>query len=239
MTDAQTTPPPVPDLRPWAASAAVVGRVTIAAIVVVNILNAYAIIAGPRENERYWYLLVTETSPSTWLSVTMLSGSALLAGVCWRVDIPRRQTFWALVMLSLLAMSLDDAAEVHERVGGNLADAMGDASDLSYLWVAPWAALAAVIGIILWRQRPLLPAAVRRWLLIGAGMSIGAAVVLEVVATKTVNPGGEGSVTKRLILYSVEENLEMIGVLIVAYTLARHALDVSEQARTSERADVV
>lgn len=216
-----------------------VGRVTIAAIVVVNILNAYAIVAGPRENERYWYLVVTETSPSTWLSVTMLSGSALLAGVCWRVDTRQRQTFWALVMLSLLAMSLDDAAEVHERVGGNVGDALGDASGLSYLWVAPWAAIAAVIGRVLWRLRPRLPAPVRRWLLIGAGMSIGAAVVLEVVATKTVNRGGEGSLTERLLLYSVEENLEMIGVLIIAYVLARHALAVSEQARTSERADAV
>lgn len=216
-----------PDLTPWVPMAATVGRATVMAIIVVNILNAFAIVAGPREAERYWFLLVTETGPSTWLSVTMLSGTALLAAICWRVDERRRRPFWLLVSLAALAMSLDDAAEVHERVGGNVGSALGDQDRLEYLWVLPWAAVAAAIAIALWRMRPRLPLSVSGPLAVGAGTTIGAALVLEVVAARTVNRWG--TETERLVLYSVEENLELIGIAVFASTLAKHAARASRR----------
>src|SRR5690606_30444652 len=122
--------------------------------------------------------------------------TALLAGVCWRVDQARRRPFWLLIAAAALAMSLDAGAEVHERVGGSLGEALGDKGALEYLWVVPWALVAVVIAVALWRMRPRLPGSVRWPLVAGAGISIGAAVILEVVATMTVNDGG--TVTQRL-----------------------------------------
>lgn len=221
----------VPDLEPWAGPSAQVGSAAIIAIVIVNILNAYAIIAGPWENERDWFLLNQESNPGTWLSVVMLCGAALLAGVCQVVDRRQRRAFWSLVALALLAMSFDEAATVHERVGGNVDSAIDSGSDLTYLWVIPWAALAVVVAVVMWRLRPQLPTSTRNGLLLGAGVAVGAAIGLELLATETVNSSGASDATQ-LSLYSVEENLEMIGVLIIAYTLARHALAVSRRART-------
>lgn len=220
---------PVPNLDAWAPYAAEGAKLAAVGIVVVVLLNAYSIVVGPFEEGRDWFLLNQESNPSTWLSVMLLAISGLLAGVCAVVDTARRRTFWLLGMIALLLMSLDDTATIHERVGGLIDDSSGGEADISNLWVVPWALLAVGIGVVLWRLRPQLPSDTRRWLVIGAVMSIGAAVILEVVATETVNSGGTD--TEKLSLYSVEETLEMVGALILAVTMGRHALRANRVQR--------
>lgn len=219
------------DLSPFVPGVVILAKLTIVAIIIVNILNAYAIVTGPFISGRGWFLLNQESNPSTWLSVIMLAGVALLAGVCAVIDRADRKRFWLLAALSLLAMSLDDAATVHERIGGGVDSTADTSADLSYLWVIPWAGLAVIIGVVLWRLRPRLPAATRNLLAGGAALGIGAAVILEVVATKTVNSGG--STTAKLTLYSVEENLELIGTFLMGLAVARHALSLSESPSES------
>ena len=230
MSPVQTTEGTV-DLEPFVPPVVVIGKLAIAAIICVNVLNAYAIAAGPFEAGRAWYLLNQESNPSTWLSVMLFAGVAVLAGVCAVVDREHRRRFWTLVALSLLAMSLDDAATVHERIGGSVDSTAESGADLTYLWVVPWACLAVIIGVALWRLRPRLPAATRNQLVLGASIAIGAAVILEVVATKTVNSAG--STTAKLSLYSVEENLELIGTFLMGMAVARHARGLSDRSSGS------
>lgn len=207
--------------------AAQVLRVVILAMVVLNVLNAYVIVADPRVGDRAWLLLDGESNPTTWLSASIWLCAAMLAWLCSQVDGRARRLYWSAVALVLLGMSFDEVATVHERVGGNLGAILGDKDRLEYLWVVPVGMAAIGVLGVLWRMRPHLPPATRRALLLGAGTAIGGAVLLE--AARPLVFGSYGMwTTQVLVLTSLEENLEMIGGVIVNWALFRHAARLHE-----------
>lgn len=214
-----------PDLRPWREPVAGLGWASVAALVVINILNAYVIVVGPWESERYWLLMEGESNPSTWFSVTALVLTSAIAGVCAVIDRDHSR-FWSICGLVVLAMSFDDAAMVHERVGGNLSAALDRESELAYLWVVPWLVAAAAVTVVLWRSRPRLPRRTHRGLLLGGTMIVVAATLLELVASTGLQQYGDGE-TPKLLLFTLEENLEVIGVLVLARAMWQHALEAA------------
>ncbi len=215
-----------PDLSLWVPVVRDAGRFAICGVVVLNVLNVFAIASNPRVDERYWFLLDGESNPTTWLSTTILLGAAVLAMACREVDVPRRRPFFSLLCLVLLAAAFDEVSTVHERVGGNLADAAGNFDGLGYLWVIPWSLVAVAAVVLLWRTRPQLPEASRRGLLWGGATAVGGAVIGEVLRPSLLRSYSQWGI-EVLTLTSVEENLEMIGGLIIGWVLARHALAAS------------
>lgn len=216
------------DVNVWRPVLGELQRAVVAVIVMLNLLNAFAIASDPQEGGRRWLLLDGESNPTTWASTLILAGAAALGMVCRVVDRPGRATFWSLIAAALLVMSLDEVATIHERVGGGIGSALDD-DGLAYLWVVPVTIGAAVVIVLLWRSRPHLERGTTRALLLGAGTFAFGALGMEALIVLTPWTYADWD-TEALIMTSVEENLEMIGALVMAGALAGHAAAVLEPA---------
>ena len=103
--------------------------------------------------------IAREESLPTWFASTQALAVSLTAALLWRLS---GRTGWAWVAGFWLYVSIDDAAEVHERVATALSDRIGDVGPLaaypSFSWhllVAPVLALGLFgVAVHLWRADP-------------------------------------------------------------------------------------
>ena len=181
-----------------------------AVVVALNIANAMAIAAGADSEESRYWLLALEWNPSTWLSSALLAFTATAAYAVGRDGAARR---WNSVAGVLLALSIDEIATVHERLAALPAipgvGTRGWAGAGLVLvgcvggWLLPW---------VLTLERP-----TRRALLVGGAVFVAGAVGFEVVSGHRAATVGEDGL--HWALATVEEDLELLGVLVVLRAL--------------------
>lgn len=155
-----------------------------------------------------------------WFSSALLLGGALLAAVLSvlvRRAGGRDARWWAGLAAVLALLSLDEAASLHERLGGPAAGVLGDAArgPLHFAWIVPGALLALVVGAAFVGFVVRLPAATRRLMVAAAAMYLTAAVGLE--AAGGVALDADVSHAVYLLVSAAEEGLEMAGSVLLLY----------------------
>jgi len=157
-----------------------------------------------------------EHNVPTWLSSSLLLACALAAGAVARRERRWRRHWWGVAAVFGYA-SLDEAAELHEHLGGHL-----ETSGVLYFdWVIPAVAILGVLAaVFLPFVRALAPAT--RWRLILAGaIYIGGAVGMELPLGWWVERAGPDNLGYALIDW-VEETMEMIGASLAVVALVAH-----------------
>lgn len=188
-------------------------RVLVGIAVVVgllNIANAIAIAAGAdTEHARYW-LMALEWNPSSWFSSALLAATAATAFVVGRDGDARR---WNAVAGILLVMSIDEIATLHER----MAALPGIPGVGSRGWAGAGLVLVALVSIRLVPWALTLDRALRRALVLGGVVFVAGAVGFEVLSGNRAESVGEDGL--HWVLATVEEDLEILGVVIVLRAL--------------------
>jgi hypothetical protein len=161
-----------------------------------------------------------ETSVPTWWQQSLLlvtSGLAALVGVSSDTQ-DRWRRHWLVLAAVLLLMSIDEGVELHERLVEPVRDLLGVTGGIFWFaWVVP--ALVAVVVfavayVSFWRALPRCP---RRWIAGGAVVFVAGAVGAEMIDAVAFTGG---TVTfGRTLLYAVEEGLEMLGAVAIAYAI--------------------
>lgn len=164
-----------------------------------------------------------ENTLPTWLSAVMLLVAAALAGLAARHERRsggRDSGHWTAMSLIVLVLSVDEIASFHEALAGPLRQALGLSGVFYYGWVVPAVAAVVLLAVVskrfLWRLSPGL-----RWRLIAAALYFGGAVGMEMVSglfAGEVERGGWGYT----LASTVEETLEMAGVVLLIDTLLLH-----------------
>jgi hypothetical protein len=157
----------------------------------------------------------------TWLSVSaafVAAAAAALHAVLLRRD---RLLMWVLAA-ALAFLSLDDAIEIHERLGDKVSDALPErlesfGSAVQLVLVGP--ALAIAFGGVLLLARRTVPEA-RRTLLAGLGCLAGAIVIELVVGTATNEIEERGTSWPDTVRHGLEEGAELAGWVAIAGALA-------------------
>ena len=196
-------------------------RRVLAAIVAIalalNVANALCIIAGANTDRTRFWLLALERTPATWLSAAVLAATAAAA---WAVGHGRRDArTWNAVAGILLVLSVDEVATLHER----LAAIPGVPGVGSRGWAGAGLVLVAVVAVRLGRWALDLDRRLRGALIVGAALFVAGAVGFEVLAGD--HQSAHGSDTTYWTLSTVEEDLELLGVVVVLGAL----LDVLAQ----------
>lgn len=157
-----------------------------------------------------------EHNVPTWYSSSLLFACALAAGAVARGAGRWRRHWWGVVAVFGYA-SLDEAAELHEQLGGHL-----DTSGVLYFdWVIPAVAILGVLAaVFLPFVRALAPATRRRLILAGA-IYIGGAVGMELPLGWWVERAGNDNLAYGLIDWA-EETMEMIGASLAVVALVAH-----------------
>jgi hypothetical protein len=203
--------------------------VIVPAIVVLNAFNAVAVLLYHERHHhrgRFFaaFSLDREANAPSWFSsALLLVGAAVLALVALDANSrnARWARHWAGLSLVLVVLSLDETAEIHERIGSWLRAHLNLHGPLHYAGIIPALALALVVGIAYLQFLLALPRRTRLGFLVSAAVYITGAAGVEAASGWWAEAHGSKS-TGLLLLSTLEENLEMIGttlfiVMLIGY----------------------
>lgn len=157
-----------------------------------------------------------EGNVPTWLSSSLLLGCAIAAGLIAAEATAWRRHWWGMA-IAFGWVSLDEAAEIHEHLGG----LVGTHGVLYFDWVIPAAAVVVVLTALYLPFMRALPRVTRNRLVLAAVIYIGGAVGMELPLGWWTERHGNDGLGYALIDW-VEETLEMIGAAIALLSLLAH-----------------
>lgn len=157
-----------------------------------------------------------EANLPTWVSSSLLLLCALAAGAIASARPPWHRHWWGITAL-LAWMSLDEAAELHEHLGGLL----GTSGILYFDWVIPAAALVAIVVALYWRFAWALPEQTRKRLVLAAAIYVGGALLMELPLGWWTEQRGSEGLGYGLIDW-VEETMEMVGTSLALVAFVMH-----------------
>jgi hypothetical protein len=160
----------------------------------------------------------------TWLSSSLLLACAVAAGVI-ASDRPAWHRHWWGITGMLAWMSLDEAAELHEHLGGRF----GTGGVLYFDWVIPAAGVVALVTVIYWPfLRALVPRSRTRFV-IAAAIYLGGALLMELPLGWWTEQRGSEGLGYGLIDW-VEETMEMVGATLALVALIAHRQELGRDA---------
>ena len=215
--------------------------VFVPAILLLNVANAIAVFMYHHRHHhggRFFqeFSLDKEANVPSWFSsALLLTAAAALALVA--LDALARNArwgrHWAGLSVVYVVLSLDETAEIHERIGSWLRAHLKLHGPLHYAGVIPALALALFVGITYIRFLGALPRPTMLGMLLAAAIYITGAAGVEAASGWWAEAHGSRS-TALLLVSTVEENLEMIGtllfILVVLAYFARLGRSVSLRA---------
>lgn len=145
-----------------------------------------------------------------------LTASILLAinGMVARVRSEPRSAGWFLFAILFAVLSLDEAAQLHERlsvIGRNMVVPSGF---LLFPWVVPGAIITLVIGVasLFWLQ--ILPRVTAVRFLVAGAIFVGGALGIEMLEAAVADHYGTLNVLPYYLLSTLEESMELVGVIL-------------------------
>lgn len=157
-----------------------------------------------------------EGNVPTWFSSSLLLACAIAAGAIARGAATWRRHWWGMAIVFGYA-SMDEAAEIHEHLGG----LVGTHGVLYFDWIIFAAAILIVLSLVFLRFVIALPRATRLGIIIAGAVYIGGAVGMELPLGWWTERFGNDGLGYALIDW-VEETLEMIGASLALLALIRH-----------------
>lgn len=163
--------------------------------------------------------LSEESNVPTWFASSLLLGCAIAAG---SIAAQLRSRSWWAIAIVLGYASLDEAAELHEHLGGHL-----DTSGILYFdWVIPAAVIVLVLAVIFLPFLRTLPSPLRGRLVAAAVIFVGGALVMELPLGRWTDHVGEDSLGYALIDW-FEETLELAGAALALWALLDYRREVA------------
>ena len=157
-----------------------------------------------------------EANLPTWFSSSLLLACAVAAGWVAAAHDAWRRHWWGITAI-LAWMSLDEAAELHEHLGGHI----GTGGALYFDWVIPAAVIVLVLGLVYLPFMRALEERSRRRLVTAAAIYLAGALGMELPLGWWTETYGSGGLGYGLIDW-VEETLEMIGATLALWALVAH-----------------
>jgi hypothetical protein len=181
-----------------------------------------------------FYLDVEKNLP-TGFSTLLLLFAALLLGVI--AVLQRKQTdspvlYWALLSIGCLFMAVDEAWSFHEMLIKPIRKLLGDDNlgVFYYAWVIPGIVLILVLAPFFLRFLLRLPAKTRLTFLMAAILYIGGAIGGELIGGYIDELHGKRNLPYIMIV-TVEEGLEMAGVIVLIKALLVYIADNYKEVR--------
>jgi hypothetical protein len=136
---------------------------------------------------------------------------------------------WVVLALGFMLMSYDEAFSLHEQLVWPVRKLLGGNSSgiFYYAWVIPGILLVFILGCYFFRFLLDLSAKTRLRFLMSAVIYIGGSIGFELIGGKYADLHGERSFTYAMLV-TVEESLEMSGVIVFIWALLKY---ISEEFR--------
>lgn len=157
-----------------------------------------------------------EGNVPTWASTVLLFACACVAVSIAHTALTFRRHWFGVAAVFAYA-SLDEAAELHEHMGGTF-----DLGGVLYFdWVIPAAIVLVALVVVFWPFVRALEPLTRRRLIVAGVVYLGGAVVMELPLGLVTERGGNGTLAYALIDW-FEETLELVGAGLAFRALWSH-----------------
>ena len=168
--------------------------------------------------------LAKENNLPTFFATLLLLIVAGLAALIWASERSGRSRFaigWAGLAAVFFLMAIDEAASFHEMLIRPIREGFGLGGLLYYAWVGPALAFLAIFGLAYFRFWRQLPRPIRSRFAVAAILFVGGAVGVECVEGRSDERHGTHTPIFSA-LTTVEESLEMAGLLVLIQGLLTH-----------------
>ncbi|MCK4873795.1 MAG: hypothetical protein KAS72_13825 [Phycisphaerales bacterium] len=169
-----------------------------------------------------------ERSIPTWFAALLLALAAFLLVI---IAVEAQQAhekyivrWWGLSLI-FLALSVDEIATLHERLGGLMEDQLQLGGALRFAWVIPLGMFALLVGLAYIPLLLSLPRGIAVRFAVAGMLFLLGALGMELVSAHFVSVHGESVIHKSAIyalMNIVEEILEMVGVIVFIDALLRY-----------------
>jgi len=205
-------------------------RVLVGCVVGLHLLNIPAVLfrfVWPLPGTHYYVEFFGVSSegklPTFYSGLSLLAVAALL-GLIWAHE--RRQhgplrRYWALLALIFVVLAMDEMLSIHEATTEVIRSRLHIENGWFYnAWVIPGGVALALVAVTSVRVLVRLPARTRTFVLIAGAVYVSGAVVLEMAGGAYASTHGTDLAYGALA--SVEEMLEMAGIVVMLYALMDH-----------------
>jgi len=184
-------------------------------------------------NKLYGLILLfdidAEYNIPTFFSMFLLLFSSLLLSVITILEKKRntsRAIYWAILSLGFLFMAVDEIVCIHERFVSPIRRLMGDGyrGIFNFAWVIPGIALVLILVPIFLKFWLRLPPKTRITFLMASTIYIGGCIGFELIGGYYAELHGLKNLTYSM-LTTVEESLEMAGVILFIWGLLAYLAD--------------
>ncbi|MDH3692687.1 MAG: peptidase M48 Ste24p, partial [Gammaproteobacteria bacterium] len=161
--------------------------------------------------------------PTLYSAVSIVFCSTLLALIThanWR-RLDGKRFYWLGLTILFLFLAIDEGTAIHEEVGTFLSRYMDGRGLLYFLWVVPYGIATVILGLAYLRFVWGLPRDTRTRFVMAGVIFVTGALGLDMLGAREADLNGYATVTYSL-LYSLEEMLEMLGIVLFIYALLSH-----------------
>lgn len=162
-----------------------------------------------------------EESIPTWYSTLALFLAACLLAWIALIKLVYREPYrahWLGLALIFAYLSADEGAAIHESTSGPLQDAFNTSGFFEFGWLLLGIPLVIVFAVAYLRFWLRLPEPTRRLFAIAVALYVGGAIVIESISANFYSLD-EGASFRYLVVATVEELCEMLGVAVFIYAL--------------------
>lgn len=200
-------------------------------VITLACVNAVMLVLYFKFGDRYLGIInyfdfgVEGNIPTIYSAFALLFCSMLLAIIAHmsfrKVD--RNRYHWIGLALIFLFLAFDEGAQFHEKLGSLMERFMVAEGYFYYLWVIPYSFALAIFCLFYYRFLKRLPRQISLRMILSAFLFLTGALGLEIISAAEVETMvGDDYTILYCFYYSVEELLEMLGVVLFLSTLLEY-----------------
>lgn len=166
------------------------------------------------------------TIPTWYGALLLFFAAALLAFIAHakRAGQDRYTRYWVGLVVVFLFLSMDEGAVIHEVIADTLQSELDLSGYLTFGWQLVYVPLVIVFALLYLRFLFHLPPRTRYLFMLAGAVYVGGAVVVEGISANQYDLGG-GVSFDYLAIATVEELMEMLGVVVLIYTLLAYIVE--------------
>ena len=160
--------------------------------------------------------------PTLFSAFLFLCNALVLYLIAWGLTKNHAEyPYWLAMAWIFLFLSVDEGARLHEELG-DLVEKFVDASGYLYFpWVIPYSLALVIAALIFWRFFMRLDQGLRWRMILSAGLFLSGAILIELLGAKEADLHGTDTI-RYSVLSTIEESLEMAGLIVFLHTLLHH-----------------
>lgn len=165
----------------------------------------------------------TENNFPTLFSFLILSISSILLFFIAKMNKEANYDFkyWLFLGWVFMFLAIDEAISIHEIIGGIVQRTFKTDGIFYFAWVIPYGILLILLLITLRKFLNNLPKEILKLFLFSGLIFVIGAIGFEMIGSKIRYDIGMNN-TNYIVVYTIEETLEMVGISLFIYALLRY-----------------